>query len=1030
VTSLRLVATPAQPRIALHLLGPFGLTREGVPLELPAGRRRPLALLRLVAASGGRISRDELIDHLWPDSSPEAGATNLRSLLHHLRGLLGGDPPPIVVQGSWVLLNPAISWEIDLLALEQEASLAGNDQERLAAALSAYQGEPLPEDRYEDWAAPIRERVQRVWRDSASRLAENYRQAGDLPAALTWLERLLEADPLDEAAFRLLLAALAEDGRRPEARRRYREFAARLHRELEVEPEPETQAIAGRLEQADERELIRVQASSRPESALPAQPNAFIGRQRELAEVLDLLRHPGLRLLTLTGPGGTGKTRLALQAAELFRPEYEGEIVFVPLAPLSDPSQVTGAILTAVGGGRLEQTAEKALRTLLEGRTLLLLLDNCEHVVEGRAIIGDLLASFPGLTVIATSREPLHLAAEQEYPVPPLGLPARIAADPARIQEADAIAFFVQRATAVRPDFALALENAEAVVAICRRLDCLPLALELAAARLRLLTPALLLEQLARPLDFLTEGPRDAPDRHRTLRAAIEWSYALLSPSEQTLLARLSIFSGGCALEAADVVCNPKGELGPYTFALLSSLVEKSLLQVRNGADGGPRFQLLDTVRGFALERLEKRGETEQIRERHARYFAGLVERLAKVRADRPVIPRVSPGRALDLTAREVRNIDAAIAWLAAHGEWASAAVVLAAVMAPWMTAATYGDWEAADWLPALAAHLDAAPPMVQAAILISMTQLHQVPGIGVPGATREEIDRWRRDLEERAISLARSLDDPWGLMEVLCSLAPNDLYWHHPLWTNDLARAESRLLEGLELARALESADHLGGALRGLGDVAQQLHEDSARARAYIEESLAIERARGHQLGTAYSLHTLAFQAFYGGEQARALALAEEACLLYQRAAEWRQLGNLQLFRGGMALALQLPASMHAALQEFIAGQGQWYPENWQPRVWPEIVATLAAQTGRLDVAARLFGFVAGVRAEFGLFVSELLGLRLGQDEAYAAVASAARQPPLDADWRRGEAMTLDESLAYALRFLEDEVKRQEDSG
>ena len=349
-----------------------------------------------------------------------------------------------------------------------------------------------------------------------------------------------------------------------------------------------------------------------PRSNLPEPISTFVGRDVELSDVLGLLRSG--RLVTLTGPGGSGKTRLALAAAERLTSEFPGGAWFVPLAAVEDASLVPSAVATAMS---IEEEAGRpiadTLRSALQGRQMLLVLDNFEQVVAAVGFVADLLATSRGLCALITSREILRVAGEQEYRVPPLaGL--------------DAVSLFVDRARAVRPGFTVTDENAAAVAAICERLDHLPLAIELAAARSRLFAPQALLARLERSLDVLTGGARDLPERQRTLRATIAWSHDLLDAMDQALFRRLAVFAGGWTIESAEAVCDPTGELGQPVVDGLLSLVEKSLAVEAPTEHGEPRFHLLRTVREFALERLTQVGEDETLERRLAEHLVAMAE--------------------------------------------------------------------------------------------------------------------------------------------------------------------------------------------------------------------------------------------------------------------------------------------------------------------------------------------------------------------------------------------------------------------
>jgi predicted ATPase/class 3 adenylate cyclase len=358
---------------------------------------------------------------------------------------------------------------------------------------------------------------------------------------------------------------------------------------------------------------------------LPSQLTSFVGRERHVDDARQLLN--GTRLLTLTGPGGTGKTRLALQVAARLASVFRDGIFFVDLAPLTDPALVGPSIARSLGlSDQAERPIVDLLKAYLGTRELLLVLDNFEHLLPAREIVDDLLGSAPGLKALVTSRSILNLYGEQEFEVPPLTLPEPSASlDLDRLSQYEAVALFIERARAVRPAFAVTNHNAPAVAAICVRLDGLPLAIELAASRIRLLEPLEILLRLERHLPLLTAGASNLPGRQRTLSGTIDWSYELLQPAEQELFTRLTIFAGGCSLEAAEAVCNPGGELELDTFDGIASLVGQSLL--RHAAHTGEsRFGMLETIREYGRQRLDARGSRDEIGRRHLRYFRDLAE--------------------------------------------------------------------------------------------------------------------------------------------------------------------------------------------------------------------------------------------------------------------------------------------------------------------------------------------------------------------------------------------------------------------
>ena len=370
--------------------------------------------------------------------------------------------------------------------------------------------------------------------------------------------------------------------------------------------------------------------SRRQLTALPASPNPLIGRQGELHQIQNLILEARVRLLTVTGPGGCGKTRLAIEAARALEPSFPGGILFVSLAALTDPELVASTLARAVGGveaGSGRELPDLFVELVAEGGPILLVVDNFEQIVDAAPVVGNLLAGCAELSVLVTSREVLRLQAEHDFPLRPLAVPS---ADPLMPEEElerfPAVALFVDRARAADPGFALTPENAATVAELCARLDGLPLALELAAVRVRSLTPAVMLQRLESRLKLLTGGARDLPDRQRTLRQAMDWSYELLEPAEQTAFQRLAVFAGGFTLEAAEAVVDPFGRLERDVVGMVGSLLDKSLLARSSNTTGEPRFFLLETVREYALERLAVSPDEALVRKAHAAYFLVLAQ--------------------------------------------------------------------------------------------------------------------------------------------------------------------------------------------------------------------------------------------------------------------------------------------------------------------------------------------------------------------------------------------------------------------
>jgi predicted ATPase/class 3 adenylate cyclase len=562
---------------------------------------------------------------------------------------------------------------------------------------------------------------------------------------------------------------------------------------------------------------------------LPSQMTSFVGRTREVAGARRLLA--GTRLLTLTGPGGTGKTRLSLQLAAEAASDFTDGVCFVPLDSIDDAEMVAAAIVSALG---LREAVNKPplgrLIDHLRDRCLLLVLDNFEQVLPARALVAELLRACPDLRVVITSRAPIHVYGEREFEVPPLGLPDAASADAATLARSESVALFVDRARAVKPDFGLTAANAALVGQICARLDGLPLAIELAAARIKLLPPQALLERLGKRLDLLAAGSRDLPARQQTLRGAIAWSHDLLDPENRKLLARFSVFVEGADLEAAEAVCGPDIDV----LSGLEDLVDQSLVQQRD-VDGEPRFAMLFTIREFALEKLAESGEADDISGRHADFFLGLAEACA------PGLTGSDQKRLHDRLDRENGNLRAALSWSIERGRTEASLRMGSAMWRFWQMRGLLN--EGSSWLDRILALPDAGDHPRE------LAQAYEAAG---------GIAYWRADMPEatrfyqESLDLCRRIGDPEAIANALYNVGFPGL-----VNTADVPGAKAVLEESLEIYRTLGDRGMIARVLWGLGNALFYSHENEA-ARDALLEDVAIFRTLDDPFGLAWALHTL----------------------------------------------------------------------------------------------------------------------------------------------------------------------------
>ncbi len=639
---------------------------------------------------------------------------------------------------------------------------------------------------------------------------------------------------------------------------------------------------------------------------LPVQPTTLIGRENEVAAVVHLLQREDVGLVTLTGPGGVGKTRLGLQVAAELAEHFIDGVFFMNLAPVSDPALVVPAVAQTLG--ILESASQSLLERLreqLQQRRVLLLLDNFEQVVSAAVQMADLLTACPKLKLLVTSREVLHVRAEYEFVVPPLALP-----DPSSLSEQEAfshfasVTLFLQRVRTVKPDFQLTAANAHAIAEICVRLDGVPLAIELAAARMKLFTPQELLARLSHGLQILTSGARDAPLRHQTLRNTIAWSYDLLKAEEQQLFWRLSVFVGGCTLEAVETICAERDDGVRSALDGVTSLIDKSLVQHMEQEGYDSRLVMLETIREYGRERLTASEEEERIRRAHANYYLALVEEAE------PHLKGAQQLLWLRRLDRAQENLRTALSWLIAHEEGEQ---TLRFCVALWWFWQTRGYWsEGRRWLKAALAlpsagertllrarALSAAGELAGAQtdwqeanqlLSESMTLFKEVGddgGFVLPLSTmgwilvRQGEYAAAAPIIEECIIRCRKLGRTWELCRVLLWLG-NLTYLQ-----GDLAQATALYQEGLALARELGDRTLIYRGLNNMG-YALYLQGDLVQATVPTQEGLALARELGDKLFIFQTLETLGSIALSQGDLEQAITYFTEGLSVSRKVSLW----------------------------------------------------------------------------------------------------------------------------------------------
>jgi predicted ATPase/DNA-binding XRE family transcriptional regulator len=773
----------------------------------------------------------------------------------------------------------------------------------------------------------------------------------------------------------------------------------------------------------------RPTARSPSPGSLPIPPTPLVGRERELAAVLDLLAREHVRLVTLTRVGGTGKTRLALEVAARAAERFRDGVRFVDLAPLADPALVAAVAQELGVTEQPGQTLSDALIAFLAGKGLLLVLDNFEHLLDAAPLVSTLIGRCPGLVVLATSRPPLRLRGEHVFAVPPLPLPHPRPGVPVEVLAGnEAVTLFCQRARAAASEFALDADNAETVADICRRLDGLPLAIELAAARVPLLSPAAIAARLENRLALLTDGPRDLPARQRTLRNAIDWSYQLLDPGERALFRRFAVFAGGATLDAIAAVVASERKPDVGVLDCTAKLVERGLLR-HDAHDGGePRVRVLETIREYARAALIDSGEEPGTRRRHAAYFTALAE------AAGPHLRSGGQRAWLDRLEDEHGNFRAALDWSLRAGE-AEMALRLCSALALFWRIRGYLT-EGRRWCSQALALSGEAPPRARADALHGKGMLaHWQGDYEATDALYRESLALRRELgDERGIALSlnslgiladdvgdyesaltlqeeslrrwEALGEPWGIAHALCDMG-------------NIAKTQARNAEAQSLyERSLKLFEQVGD-FQGTAMVLDNLGELAMRQSAYdravtlFEKALPVQRALGYSQFIARLLNKLGTAKLAQGEIEQARALLEESLALQQTLGDRRGIGFSLIQLGNVARAGGDTARAAAYYRESLRLRWSLGHREGVAACLAALAANEGAQ-GRAAVAARLFGAAAALRDVIGSPAPAI------EQQAFERGFSTARsrldKAAFERVWAEGRAADLDNVIAGVL--------------
>jgi len=1004
--------------LTIRLFGPITVEVDGKPLPALRSRQGFYILSLLTLRANREVSRLWLAGEIWPESDDDRGLENLRRSLTNLRQALGPEKERIQQASKRTLFFQIDPEQVDVLAFD--AALKEDSITSLEKAIQLYRA-PLLEGDYEVWMRPEREARQEAYLAAVERYATLQQAKGNLAAALPALREALVRDPLREGLCRMLMEALAETGNPAAAAEVYREFRTGLLREGNGSPSAALTAVYNRIRTEGSTpppppSVAAAPKKASPRYALPRPLTELIGREQELEAIAACLGNACL--VTLTGTGGIGKTRLALQTAWNQQAVLSEGACFVELAPLLSASQLPQATASALGVQETdEQPLLETLVDYLKPRALLLVLDNCEHLVDGCAdFAGRLLRDCPHLQILCTSRQPLGVTGEVVWRVPILAIPPPGGAFEDLVERYAALRLFFERARAVQPNLVLNAATVQAAIEICRHLDGIALAIELAAARVKSLS----VEQIAARLDdrfrLLTGGSRNALPRQQTLRALIDWSYDILPERERLLFAQLSIFSDSYTLEAAEAICAEDD-----TFELLDQLVDKSLVLAEEGVEGTVRYRMLETIREYSRTKLDP----EQRDVLEARFLSWY---LARAIDAEPKLIGGEQAHWLRVMDQEHNNLRQALTL----GDSQQNLLLCATLARYWYLR---NHWtEGRNYLQAAVARPEVQDPTpLRAKALMGAGNL----------ASRQGNYEAATGFYTECLEIRRALDDRSGTASVLNSLATaikeqgdyeraRQLYHESLALCEELedqtgmARANHNLgmianeqgdnetalvfyTAAITLSRALGDPFLEANDLNNLGNVAID-QGDYKKAREYTEQALALYRGLGVDTGIAFCLDNLGRIALVLGDYAGARVLIDESLKLNQELGDQR----------GIAISLNNLGLVALAQGELSEAQGLLL-QSIAYRNWPSVAGTLVAlghlalRQGQLPRAAALYGAAEQLCEQMKRALS-LLETRL-RDEDIDLLVETLGQAAFDQSYTDGRSLTPDEAVLLAMQ-------------